>query len=410
MSQGTRRHPWSVSSARSSPVFWLLAGQLIMFIGISALFPVAPLYVAQHCGNSVAIAAFVGGPLAANMLVQVPAGRAADRFGRRPLLIGTRLAYAALSVVLFADAGPLWLLIGVRVLQGAASGAYVPALMAALTDLSEPSRRAERFSQQQACEMVGLLVGPLLGGVAALWRDSGAFGVAGLAVLIGILPMWRVPETRPARAAHLTVPAFAWWHNRGLIIASLGLLAVGTLFAMYDVVWPQFLTARGYGAMIIGLSISLFAVPVLLLARRAGRLSDRTDRRRLVPAGFIVVALCAASYPFMRDIVPLQLVGEVEAAAVVVLEPTLFAVIGESVDEHHRGRAMGIGGFMQFGGMAFGSFVLGSLYGVNEGIPFWSGSAVMIAAGLLCALALPRRARAAGALEPQPTVREREAV
>ena len=407
---GLRLRP-RMRAASTSDVFWLLAGQLVMFIGIAALFPVAPLYVAHRGGGSIEIAWFVAGPLAANTLVQVPAGYLADRYGRRPLLIGTRLIYALLCIVLFVDAGPLWVLIGVRVLQGAASGAYVPALMAALTDLSEPSRRAERFSQQQACEMVGLLVGPLLGGAAALWRDSAAFGVAGLGVLLGLIPMSRVPETltrtpRPAQRAPFR------WQRRGVVVPALGLFAVGTVFAMYDVVWPQYLAARGYGAFIVGLSISLFAIPILLLARRAGRLSSRTNRRLLVPGAFAAVAACAASYPFLRALLPIQLVGEAEAVATVVLEPSLYAVIGDDVDEHSRGRAMGVGGLFQFAGTAVGAGVLGALYGANQGVPFWGSSGVLLAAAVICAVALPRgRPRPGGVpIEPQPSVREREAV
>src|SRR4029077_10072749 len=108
------RHP--------GPVFWLLTGQLIMFVGVAALFPIAPLYVAHRGGGSLAIALFVAGPLIANTLVQVPAGRLTDRIGRRPVLIGSRLAYAVLSLLLFADVGPLWLLAVLRMLQGVCAG------------------------------------------------------------------------------------------------------------------------------------------------------------------------------------------------------------------------------------------------------------------------------------------------
>lgn len=397
---------------RPTPVFWLLSGQLVMFTGIAALFPIAPLYVAHRGGSSIAIAAFVAGPLLANMLVQIPAGRLADRVGRKPLLIGTRLAYVALSAVLFFDVLPLWGLIAVRSLQGAASGAFVPALLAALTDLSEPDRRAQRFSQQQACEMVGLLVGPLLGGASALWRDSGAFGVAGLAVLIGLLPMARVPETlHLAPRRRQPAPRFVW-RRRSILVPALGLFAVGTVFSMYDVVWPQYLTARGYGVLLVGLSISLFAIPILLLARPAGRAADRYERRRLVPTAFLVVAACAASYPFMRSLLPITLVGELEASATVFLEPSLFAVIAAAAAEHERGRAMGVGGLFQFAGTAFGAAVLGALYGVAPGLPFWAGSGVLIAGATVCGIWLPARGQLPPAplVEPQATVREREAV
>ncbi len=82
-----------------------------------------------------------------------------------------------------------------------ASGAYVPALRAAVVDLSGAEKRAEGFAKLQACEMVGLLVGPFIGGAVALWRDSAIFGVSGVAVCFGLLAMRRIPETRVARDA-----------------------------------------------------------------------------------------------------------------------------------------------------------------------------------------------------------------
>jgi MFS family permease len=404
-----RRTPFAhLRQQPRSPVFWLLFGQLVMFTGIAALFPVAPLYVRQHGGGSVAVAMFIAGPLIANTLVQVPAGRMVDRVGRRPVLIGSRLLYALLCAVLFVNAGPLWFLALVRTLQGATSGAYVPALMAALTDLSGPGERGVRFSQQQAAEMVGLLIGPAIGGAVALWQVSGAFAVAGVAVLIGLVPMARVPETRRPRGEDRAMERLRWWTQRGIVVPSFALLAVGALFTMYDAVWPQYLSALGVSALVIGLSISLFAVPILLLARAGGRLSDRTERRRLVPAAMAAVALCAFSYPLMSNLGLILTVGTVEAIAVVVVEPSLFAIIGDNAPEHERGRMMGVGGFFMFGGSAFGSAVLGSLYGVDARLPFWGASAVMLLAAAVCFLLLPARRQGIRDVMPPPVLPYRE--
>ncbi len=377
---------------QADPAFWLLIGQLVMFTGVAAVFPIAPLYVAHRGGSSVAVAIFIAGPLVANTLVQVPAGRLCDRWGRKPFLVGPRLVYAFLSLFLFFNIGTLPVLTALRILMGACAGAYVPALRAALTALSDPTQRAQRFSQLQAYEMVGLLVGPLIGGAAALWQDSAVFGVTGLAMFIGIGPMLRVPETRAAagtRAAQ--TERFRWWSIRGIVVPIAALFAVGTIWSMYDVVWPQYLAARGNSPLIIGLSVSLFALPILLLARAGGRLADRVDRRKLVTAGMLVVALCASTYPFLRLLAVILVIGAVEAVATVILEPSLFAVIGDSTPEHLRGRAMGIGGLYQFSGMAFGAAVLGSLYGVNAGLPFWCGAGILLCGALVCAAWLPGR-------------------
>src|SRR5579863_9154659 len=95
---------------RTDPAFWLLIGQLVMFTGVAAIFPIAPLYVAHRGGNSVAVAIFIAGPLVATTLVQVPAGRLCDRWGRKPFLILPRLVYAVLALFLFFNIGTLQVL------------------------------------------------------------------------------------------------------------------------------------------------------------------------------------------------------------------------------------------------------------------------------------------------------------
>ena len=373
-------------------MFWLLAGQLIMFAGVAAIFPIAPLYVRRHGGGSLAIALFIAAPLIANMLVQLPAGRLTDRVGRRPVLLGSRAVFAVLSFALFADVGPLWLLATLRTLQGIASGAYVPALRAALADLSGPERRAEGYANLQACEMVGLLIGPFVGGIAALWRDSAIFGVSGVAMCFGLLAMRRIPETRAVREPEeRTTVRVRWWRNPGILVPCLGLAAMGTVFSMYDVVWPLYLSARGNGSLVIGLTISLYALPLLVLARPGGRLADRSNRRWLMVASFAVSGGCAALYPALRSLGPIIALGTIEACAYVLVEPTLLSVISDSSSGRERGRAMGIGGLFQFGGMAFGALVLGALYGVGEGISFWGAAGALIAAAVLCGFALPAR-------------------
>ena len=180
------------------------------------------LYVRHRGGSALDAALFIAGPMVANTLVQVPAGRLTDRVGRRPVLIGARLGYAAICFALFADRGPLWVLALLRAAQGACSGAYVPALLAALTDLTPPDRRATRFSQLQRAELGGLLIGPAIGGAVAVWRDSAVFGVSGVAVLLddarsGAEPSCASPrpdeppastgEPGPPRSGSATTPA-----------------------------------------------------------------------------------------------------------------------------------------------------------------------------------------------------------
>jgi len=385
------------------PIVWLLASQLVLSLGVCAMFPFIPLYVRRHGGGAVAVAVFVAGPLLANALVQIPAGRLIDRVGRRPVLVVALGCYALLSGLLALDAGPLWLLGMLRAGQGIFGGAYNPAMRASIGDLTPPERRAERFGLSQTVFMVGLLVGPAFGGALAAISQSLVFlctavAAGGACALVAL----RVPETREhglaaALAAGEHHPqrraaGAAWWRVRGVLVPMAGLCAMGLVMSMYDVVWPLYLTSRGQSVVVIGLSITLYAVPLLLLSRSGGRLADRGNRRVMLAVDFGVAALCALSYPWLHALWVILLIGFIEAVSWVATEPILYAVLTDAVPAQVRGRAMAAGGFGEYAGSAVGALALGSLYGVGEGIPFWSGSAVLVLAGVVCAVMVPARA------------------
>jgi DHA1 family multidrug resistance protein-like MFS transporter len=403
-----------------APVLWLLLSQLVLSIGVTAMFPFVPLYVRHHGGGAVDIAVFVAGPILANALVQIPAGRLVDRIGRRPVLISCLACYGALGLLLALDRGPLWLLGVCRAGQGIFGGGFAPASRAALADLSPPERRAELFSMQQGAFMLGMLIGPAIGGALALVNIPVTFLCAGLAALAGALVVARrVPETRglaladatgvPGAAAasgvvgdaRATAPSAAglpiargpsaWWRVRGVLVPMVGLGAMGLVMSMYDVVWPLYLNSRGQGSLVIGLSITLYAVPLLVFSRSGGRLADRSNRRRLLALNFAVVTLTATSYPFLHSLGLILTVGFVEALGWVTTEPILYAVITDATAPAVRGRAMAAGGLAEYTGGGLGALVLGSLWGVSQGVPFWAGAAVLGVAGALCAALVPER-------------------
>ena len=130
-------------------------------------------------------------------LIARPAGRLADRVGRRPLLI---VGWIVMSVrlVLIALADEAWQVIAIQVLDGVASGLFSILAGAWLTDrLADP----RRVSEAQAIVGTSLVFGSALGPLAAayvvdLLGYRGLFGA--LAVVGGISTltlMAFVPET-----------------------------------------------------------------------------------------------------------------------------------------------------------------------------------------------------------------------
>jgi MFS family permease len=135
------------------------------------------------------------------MLVVWPAGRLADRIGRRPLLL---LGWGAMTVrlALVAVARAPWQVLAAEVLDGLAQGLFAVLAAAWVTDrLGDPRRVGEAQVLVGSALVAGSAAGPML---SFLVLDAlgyrGMFGLLACVVAVGTLLLAAlVPETLPIR-------------------------------------------------------------------------------------------------------------------------------------------------------------------------------------------------------------------
>jgi MFS transporter, DHA1 family, multidrug resistance protein len=139
-------------------------------------------------------------------LSQLAWGPVADRFGRRPVLLGS-LSLLVLASVGAAVAQDIGWLIGWRAAQGATMAAAVVCARAMVRDLYEPHQGARVMSLGLSGLGVLAIASPLLGGLLAMalgWRS--ALGAVALFTAVVLVFVWRaLPETlavRNPRALH----------------------------------------------------------------------------------------------------------------------------------------------------------------------------------------------------------------
>lgn len=103
--------------------------------------------------------------------VLVPAGRWADRVGRRQLLVAG-MATFGLGSLLCGVAPEVWLLVGARVVQAVGAGLMVPASLSLLLAAVPPAARAQAIGSWSAFAALGAALGPVVGGslVEISWR------------------------------------------------------------------------------------------------------------------------------------------------------------------------------------------------------------------------------------------------
>src|ERR1700712_822815 len=184
-----------------NPVIFVLLTVLIDTIGFGIIMPVLPQLLMQIAGVDLAGAAKLGGLLLVvfaglQFLFGPVMGNLSDRYGRRPVLLISLIAFS-LNYALMGFATSLtWLFIG-RALTGVAGAVYAPA-NAYVADVTPPEKRAQSFGLIGAMFGLGFIIGPALGGfLGKMGPRAPFFAAAGLAALNFVYGVFVLPESLP---------------------------------------------------------------------------------------------------------------------------------------------------------------------------------------------------------------------
>jgi multidrug resistance protein len=339
---------------------------LLMF-GLGVLFPVLPFYV-RMLGLSELQAGVLLGIYAAIGVVVAPLwGRFAERFGRKPaMLIG--LAGFSGGFLLFGLGDTFAELLAARILGGLFAGAALPAIFAYAADVTAPERRSAAMGLIGASIGLGIIMGPVLGGVLAPvdlrlpFFVSAALGlVAALAVallLVESLP----PAVRQARrhAGAPPVPAgfvarLAPW----LVVAFLSSTSrVGFEATIGFLVEDRF--ARG--PRDVGLLLGWIGfVGVLVQGGAMRALTRRYADGPLLIVGTLLSAFGLGALGLAADMTMLAAAGALLATGQALAMPTITALVSRA-GEASQGRAQGLAQSAQSLGRVAGPVVFTAIY------------------------------------------------
>ncbi|MGK5742117.1 MFS transporter [Micromonospora sp. URMC 103] len=272
-----------------------------------------------------ALAAVLANPLAGALSDRTVLRIANRHLGRRHVWTATGAVLGALALVLLARQDTI---AGVAVGWVAAQvcfNAMLASLTAAIPDRVPVAQRGGVSGWVGIPQALGLVVGAVLVTAVVTGNEAG-YAAIGLAVLLLALPFALLTEDDPLPRAHRAPlrlrallasmwisprrhPDFAWaWFTRFLVQTG---NALGTLYLLY------FLTdgvrvADPEGALLV--LILLYTLGMVLTAVVAGRLSDRSGRRKVfvIVSGLImmVAALLLAVAPtWSMSIVAALLLG-----------------------------------------------------------------------------------------------------
>ncbi len=370
-------------------VYALAVARAINTMGFSVAMPFLAIYLVEQRGLPATVygAIFFGAGLVA-ALSQAEAGEAADRLGRRRVMVRA-LLWRALNMLALGGAvhfhAPLWVLAALILMNGYLRSRMEPAAAAAVADLTTPEQRIAAYSLVRTGINVGWALGPAIGGLFAGTSYALAFMTSAPLLIVAAYAVSRVQDSQvrsdakdplslaSVRQTLRDYPVFTVF----VCIVFFSALFVTQMFATMSVYARVHLNMPtnqiGLLYTVNGVLVIVLQLPIVALIRRYG------SRATLV-GGPLVFAIGYFGYGFVTGFNGLALCVAVATLGEVLFSPAQSDMAATLGDPRRMGRAFGLLGFMTSLGTSFGPLLGGALFDAFGSQPrlLWS----IIAAGM----------------------------
>jgi MFS family permease len=340
------------------------------------------------------------------------AGRLADHYGRKPLLVlGWVIALPVPFLIIYA---PSWgWVVAANVLLGMNQGLAWTMTVTGKVDLVGPKQRGFALGINEFSGYAGVSLGGFVGGYL-----GGAFGlrvapflfVLGVILVMLLASLLFVRETRqfthleaqqaaPQRAqgaeteqqqprpSLATIFELTTWGDRALAACSqAGLIEKFTDTLAWGL-FPLYFASRGLAPIAIGAVVAVYTGSWAVLQIYTGHLTDRLGRKWPIAGGMWLAAggigLVALTTTLVGWVMGALLMG----MGMAMLYPTLLAAVSDVAAPRWRATSLGVYRLWRDSGYAFGALAIGVVadrFGLLAG--FWFAAVIMAASGLVVAL------------------------
>ena len=335
-------------------------------------------------------------------------GRAIDRVGQAPVLVGASLVCVAGQVLLICSVLLGWGL-AVSLVAAAVVGAGFSSAGSAVRArwshrLQGSTLLDTGFAVEAVWDEVVFIIGPVLVTfLATAVHPALGLGVSAVLGLVGALALAAQRDTEPPRSAGRRTAAS---HGRLdpflLVPLALASVALGAVFGGMEVVVVAFATETGV-LPYTGAILMAWAAGSLVAGVVVGAMTWRRSPAARFRAGAVALALSTLPLPFVRDPLLMALLLVVSGMAIAPTMIASVAVTQAGVPQGRLTEALAYSSTGLAGGLAAGAAGLGQL--IDRGgstLGFWG----VVAAGVLliisasCVRARPAMAPLAGSDEP----------
>lgn len=362
-------------------LFILLMNLFIAFLGIGLVIPVLPTIMNELNLTGKIVGYMVAAFAIMQLLVSPIAGRWADKFGRKIMII-VGLIFFSISELLFGLGKTVEVLFISRMLGGVSAAFIMPAVTAFIADITTAETRSKALGYMSAAISTGFIIGPGIGGfLAEIGTRIPFFSAAVLAAVAAILSIVLLKEPERQYGEQIAIkgskfkkifqPLF-FIAFLIIFISSFALAAFESLFALF--VDHKFsFTPKDIAIVITGGAIVGAVAQVALF----DRLTKAIGEINLIRYCLILSAILVYLMTLVQSYMSILLVTFIVFVGFDLIRPAVTSYLSKIAGDE-QGFVGGMNSMFTSIGNVLAPIIAGGLFDLNLNYPFYLSAAILI--------------------------------
>ena len=315
----------------------LWVGTFAAFSTFGIVLVALPLYAKDElAAGELGVGIAIGAASVTAVFAGAPAGRLADRRGRRIVAVAGAAVMVAAYLSLALEP-PLATVTAIRLAAGVGEAAFVVAVFTVVTDIAPAARRGEAMSVATLASYSGVGLGPVAGDlVLGDGRYPLVWLVAASAAAVAGLIALALGETRPFAADEA---ARGWLPPRGALVPGLVLLLALVGFGGFNAFVALY--ARELEFDRPGVVFAVFAAVVVLVRSVGRRIPDRLGPRPTLVLASLLLAAGLATIGGWRSVSGLLVGTAIFASGQALAYPAVMLLAIARTAEAERSAVVG---------------------------------------------------------------------
>lgn len=370
----------------------VLVGAASLGAGVGVIFPLLAEYQDTYGFPAAGLGLLSAATFVAALVSGLFLAGLADRgHARRLLVIGVGMSAA--GMLWFAAGTELWQFTGARLLEGLGYGLFLPAARKIVT-AGDPTRAGARLGGLTSAELGGFLAGPAIGALL-----SEAVFLSAPLLLIGTvqvgLAAWlavaRLPDLDVDRERRSMLAPFRMLSRPSVAGAALLSLTIFLPVGVYDALWSRYLTDQGASTLFIGIGLSLYSLPIVVLAPTGGRIADRIGPVRASVYATCLIIPATVGYGLVAAPLTITAIGLLESLPQSVATPAVQTAMLRACRPDEVAAGQGVAHAVNQVGAGAAALLGPIVYEASGATVLFGGLAAAMAGLFAVGLALHRR-------------------